>query len=44
MREEQILLSKYNQFPRHELKIMGLIPVIDTRCFLESEKVMGGKS
>ena len=27
--EAKILLSKYNQFPKYELKLMGLIPKIE---------------
>ena len=32
--EVEILLSKYNQFPKHELKQMGLIPIYkgDKKC------------
>lgn len=29
MNEVELLLSKYNQFPRHELRLMGLIPKFD---------------
>jgi len=37
--EVWILLSKYNQFPKHELKLMGLIPIYE-KCHNKQIKKM----
>ena len=35
---EQILLSKYALFPKHELRAMGLLPIVDLRRNLKNDR------